>query len=246
MLSAIRDYWRGRRAIRALQATPIGAAAVAGIRRTIGDTSQGLGRHASKKFKTELAQRLLQDALEVLSSSEQVLANREKLAAFTVIMAKYQVLVLPPAGDPEPETTGLRGLPGITGELRAHLAALAGKDDELRQLRFSLPDASDDTLYQACLLSYWRAGVAVNVFDDIRRTLGDCHSQAEKDWYRPFLVSMCAWEEHTFRSMIGLPDVLAVDDEFGTMAGLKHSAFLNIVMSGVQYPNLEWQDRYNR
>lgn len=241
MFSSIREWWLGRRALRPLMADPIGAAAVRNIRQALGDTSRGIGRHSSRKFKEEIAQRLLQDLCEILGSGDRVLANREKLATYTLVMAKYQVLVLPPEGDPEPEITGLRGLPGISGELRAHLDSIAGKDEEIRNLRYGIPVQGPDALYTACLLSYWRAGIGANVFDHTRRALGDFHTLDERDWYRPFLASMCAWHEHQFRLAIGLPDVLAEQDESGEMAGLKHSTFLNIVMSGAQHPGLEWE-----
>lgn len=245
MLGKIFDNLRARLALRSLGKNPVYQAAIAAIRETLADDSKGLGKHASQKFKKDLAERLIREVGEVVTAQNPVMANREKLASYVLEMAKYQVLVLPSPNEPEEEVTGLRGRPGITGELRAHLKEIAEKDKDIKELAWSLDNRTPQDLYEACHFKYWVAGFMANVFHCTRIALGDNHPSPEKDWYRPFVAAMCAWEEHNFREVIGLPDVLATQDNYGSIAALKYSTFLDTVMGGAKYPNFEWEDTTN-
>src|SRR5436309_161836 len=166
-----------------------------------------------------------------------------RLPSFTE-MAKYQVLVLPSQSDSEEEITGLRGEPGITGELKAHLQEIAQKDKTIREFAAALDNPSPEELFDACLFKYWVSGFLANLFQSTRVALGDYHPSVDKDWYRPFVAAICAWEEYNFRRAIGLPDVLATQDGLGSMAALKYSIYANIVMSGTKYPNFESEEEY--
>ena len=135
----------------------------------------------------------------------------------------------------------MRGRPGISGELKAHLKEIAEKDKEIRELAWSLDNP--EQLYNACLLRYWTAAFLANGFNRTRIALGDHHPSREKDWFRPFLAAMCAWEEYGYREAIGLPDILATQTGYGIVAGLRYQSFLSIVMSGAQYPNFEWEEQ---
>ena len=250
MLGKVFDHLKARLALRALGKNSVYEAAIVAIRETLASDSKGLGKHASQHFKEELAERLVREVGEVVTARHPVMANREKLASYVLEMAKYQVLILPSAAEPEEDVTGLRGRPGVTGELKAHLKEIAEKDKDIKEIAQeiarSLDNPTAQDLYEACLFKYWVAGSMAHVFHCTRIALGDHHPSPEKDWYRPFVAAMCAWEEQNFREVIGLPDVLASQDVYGPIASLKYSTFLNFVMSGAKHPNLEWEQHYKR
>ncbi|MBZ5515488.1 MAG: hypothetical protein LAN62_11755 [Acidobacteriia bacterium] len=244
MLGRLVNNLRARLAIRTLDKNPVYRAAVKAIRETLADDSKGLGKCASQMFKEELAERLIREAGEVVMARDSIMANREKLASYVLEMAAYQVLILASPMEEEEDVTGLRGRPGITGELKPHLQEIAEKDKDIKELASSLDNPTPQDLYEVCLYKYWVVGFMAGVFNCIRIALGDYHSSAEKDWYRPFVAAMCAWEEHKYREAIGLPDVLGSQDDYGSMAALKYSTFFNIVMTGAKYPNLEWEEHF--
>ena len=246
MLRTLFDQLKARRALKALGKNPVYQAAITAIRETLANDSKGLGKHASQHFKEELAERLIREVGEVVTARDPVIANRENLASYVLEMAKYQALILPSLTETEEDITGLRGRPGVTGELKAHLKNIAEKDNDIKKLAWSLGNPTSQDLYQACLFKYSVAGFMAHVFHCTRIALGDSHPSPEKDWYRPFVAAMCAWEEHNFRKAIGLPDVLASQDSYGPTAALKYSTFLNTVMNGAKYPNLEWEEHYKR
>ncbi len=174
-----------------------------------------------------------------------VMANREKLASYVLPLAKYQVLVLPSPGEPEEEVTGLRGKHGITGELKAHIGEIAEKDKDIKELAWSLNNPTPQRLYEACVFRCMVFAFQANLFHCTRIALGDYHPLPEKDWYRPFVAARCAWEECQFRKAIGLPDVLANQDELGSIAtAAKYASFLSFVVSDAKYPNLEWEEHF--
>jgi hypothetical protein len=245
MLSRIFDKLRALWGIRALQKHPVYQAAMFAIQKEIYGDSRA-AKELPHDQKEALVERALRDVGEVIDAPNPVMANREKFASSVLEMSKYLVLVLPSPDEPEKDVTGFRGRPGITGELRSHLLEIAEKDTNIRELARILGSPTFQDLHDACLSSYWVAGFMGNLFNTTRIALGDYHTSPEKDWYRPFVAAMCAWEEFQYREAIGLPDVLATQDEYGDLAAVKYSTFLDIVMSGATYPNLEWEKRYKR
>lgn len=238
MLGTLVDYVKAFFAVRALENHPVYAAAIRHIRETFADQSKGLGKYATQKFRDDLVQRLLREVGEVVTAPNPVMANREKLASYVLGLAKYQVLILPAPTEPEEETTGFRGKPGITGELKAHLKEIAEKDKDIKEFAWSLGSPTSQQLYEACVFKCIVFGFEANLFHCTRIALGDHHPSLEKDWYRPFVDAMCAWEEYNLRKLIGLPGVLA------PIAAIKYFTFLNIVMGGAKYPNFEWEEHY--
>ncbi len=231
-------------AVRTLERHPVYLSAIRHIRETFSDDSKGLGKYATQQFRDDLVRRLLAEVGEVVTAQDPVMANREKLASYVLPLAKYQVLVLPSPGEPEQDVTGLRGKHGITGELKAHVAKIAEKDKDIKELAWSLNNPTPQQLYEACVFRCWVFGFQANLFHCTRIALGDYHPSQEKDWYRPFLEARCAWEEAQFRKAIGLPDVLD-QDELGSIAtAAKYASFLSFVVNGAKYPNLAWEEHF--
>jgi len=239
MLGNLFKRLRGWLAVKALEKNPVYGMVFTTIRDTLTDPSKGLGKYADQEFKQELTEQILKEVAEVVSTQNPVMANRKKLADYVLKMAKYQVLILPAPNEPEEEVSGLRGKPGITGEIKAHLKEIAEKDEEIKELAWSLDTPTVQDIYEACVVRYWVAVFKAAVFHSIRLALGDYHPTPEKDWYRPFVAAMCAWEEYNYREKIGLPDISPI-------AALKYLSFFHVVMSGAKYPNFEWEEHYKR
>jgi len=244
-LGKILDHVRAFYAVRAQEKHPVYHAAIRHIRETFSDDSKGIGKHATQKFREDLALRLLREVGEVITAPYPVMANREKLASYVLGLAKFQVLILPAPNEPEQETTGFRGKPGITGELKAHLKEIAEKDKDIKEFAWSLGSPTLQQLYEACVFNCIVLGFEANLFHCTRIALGDHHPSPEKDWYRPFVDAMCAWEEHQFRKVIGLPAVLGNQDELGfATVALQYASFLRFVTSGAKYPNFAWEEHF--
>jgi hypothetical protein len=247
MLKGLIESFKARKMARDLNSHPIYGIALAMLRSTFDNKSEGLGKHASETTKQTILAQILGEVQKVLSAPNPVMANRERLTGCAISFAKWQVLVLPPVSEEPADPTGLRGKPGITGELKAHVGELAKIDKDLKELSFELgDDVTEVDLRDAVLMRYWRAVNDLNIWNAIRIKLGDCHADHAKDWFHPFLASMCAREEHDYRQHLGLPDALAAQDGFGDIAALKHATFMNFVMDGSRYPNHDWEEHYKR
>lgn len=244
MIGKFIEKWKMLKAVKAIQKEPIYLAAVQAGQTYLTDESQGIGKYASKELKQKLAEEIMGEVNEVILAPNQLMANREKLAAYTLQMAKYQVLIFPGKNEDEDDTTGLRDKPEITGELKSHFKKIAEEDKDIKELACILEDPSDKEIYEACLFRYWLFHLKAHVFQTIRMALNDTHHDPEKDWYREFVAAMCAWEEYNYRKLIGLPDVLEKDDDIGSLEVLKYSTFMDIVLSGAKYPNFEWKETY--
>ena len=77
-----------------------------------------------------LARQFYLEINSVCNAADPLMVGREKLAGTMLRFALYQVLTIPSA--PAEDSSGLRGLPGISGEFRPHLDVLAQKNISLR------------------------------------------------------------------------------------------------------------------
>jgi hypothetical protein len=199
----------------------------------------------SGQFVKDQAVEMMKEVIEVASSPDPRLANRERLAGAVLQMAQLQVLVIDPP--PAPDPTGLRGQPGITGELQERLLELAQKDKRLRKFMhgFDTPKRLDD-VWNPVLLQYRTTWALAQVFCTLRLAFDDVNKAEGKDWFMPFLAAQCAWEEHQYRKSLGMPPALKGSGVFSAEAtALFMGLFQKLVRQGVQYPDLEWRDRLN-
>lgn len=236
-----------RFALRALKKGPVYRAAIDEIRGTLANKSTCLGKIMSQSQKDDLAAQIISEVIAVVTAPDPIMANRERLVNYVLQLAKFLVLVLAPLSDEEEDVTGLRGRPGITGELRAYIPELAQKDEFLKEhLWAHLDNPTSQDIDDLCDAQYQLFHFMTTVFNRTRVALGDHHPSPEKDWYRPFVAAMCACEEHNYRKAIGLPDILAQQDNWADLAALTYLTFAKIVMSDAKYPNFEWEERYKR
>jgi hypothetical protein len=245
MLQALRDRLQARKTLQALERHPTYSVAIGYLRDTLNDISQGLGQYADQETKGVITSQMINEVTKIITSPDPIAANRHEVCNMVIDMARWQVLVLPPASEQPNDPTKLRGRPGITGELYSHLEQIAKVDKDVKELACKVGCEGLDELKDTILLRYWRAVLNANVINRVRIQLGDCHSISEKDWFRPFVEAMCAVEEARYRKQLGLPDVLTQSDSYGDIAPLKYSTFMNFVLDpACKFPNLAWEDHY--
>lgn len=189
--------------------------------------------------RNELARELFLEINRICNASNPVSACRERLAACMQTHAAYQVLVIPPA--PEHDASGLRGQPGVSGELRQHLVEIYTKNDELRAAMFGRAQTEEfadllPVLQRLFLESEW----LLRTLNATRIALGD-RPQGE-DWYAAFLHATCARQEHAFRWELELPAAFAED--MAREASTAYAVFTDIVLSGASDPAREWREYY--
>ena len=213
-------------------------------RRAIEDywtTNQEVTKDFSKELVKRQAAAMMTEVIRIALSPDPRMANRERLSLCVIEYAQFQVLVLGPS--PEPDPTGLRGQPGITGELKGRLLDLARADTRLKEFLHPLPTLENwDDVWNPVFLRYRLCWAWTHVFADLRRAFQDVNPAEDKDWFNPYVAAMCAWEEHQYRESLGMPPVLDDTDLSAGWTALKMSFFMNLVMDGVQYPDLEWRN----
>jgi len=162
---------------------------------------------------------------------------RQKLAMTMLRFALYQVLMIPP--EPENDISGLRGYPGISGELTSRLETLAKKSialgTDIHDSQFFSEEADLWTIVQT---EYWKTCWMLETLNVVRKELGDCLD--ENDWYRPFMHSACANQENLYRIDLEMPS--AFDQAIAREAPAAYSIFTDIVVSGAADPLAEWRE----
>ena len=160
---------------------------------------------------------------------------REKIGEGVLSYAKFQVLIL---DSKKKDTTGLVGLPGITGKLNKHIVKIADLDEALEEEIHGWEDPSKKNdhkfmhsyLFNKYLIWYWRHAI----FNALRIKTKDYNQNNDKDWGKPFLYSMCAHQEYEFR------EKLKLKQELNPTQILQNSLFLNLVLRGEKYPDLAY------
>lgn len=189
-----------------------------------------------------IRKQLVDEGMAIANSENPVMENRNRLAAAVAETARLQVLVMPP--EPEPDSTGIRGQYGVSGELKAHLLQLATANKDLREWLHGYPNADTlEGIWDAVLARYWIVLARANVLSALRTPLDDCHTDPARDWFKPFLRSQCGRYEHDYRECLGLPSNLAVENIAAMLESMRLALFVNCVIQGARYPDLDWKDR---
>jgi hypothetical protein len=193
----------------------------------------------SARFVKEEADKMMEEVVKIANSSDPRMANREKLTSCVIELAQFQVLVIdpPPTEDP----TGLRGQLGITGELKTHLAELVRKDKSLREFMHGFPAPKDrGDVWNCVLFRYRQVWAWTRVHHTLRFAFDDVNNAEGKDWFQPFIAAMCAWQEHEYRKLLGMPPALEGDAD---KEAVKMNLFMEFVLEGARFPDLEWRER---
>lgn len=199
-------------------------------------------KKVTKEIVDSVAESMMKDVIRVGTSTDPRMANREALTDSVIEYAKLQVLIIEPP--PTPDVTGLRGKPGITGELKAHLLELVEKDKGLQEFLHEYDGPKDMNNLRILMVNRtYILWTWTQVFSQMREAFDDLNYVKDKDWVAPFIAAWCAWEEYNYRELLGMPQVLGNDSFSAFIHASRMSCFLDIIMSGVQHPDLEWQRR---
>jgi hypothetical protein len=187
--------------------------------------------------RSELARALYLDINRICNSADPETMCRDEIVRAVLELACYQVLVIPPP--PEEDPTGLRGQPGVTGELRPGLVELSVKDDDLRSAIYGETDSREfDELFAVIERRYWEARWIAETLNATRIALAD--GAGETDWYPAFVHAACVSREHKYRWGLELPP--AFDESIARQAANAYAVFTDIVVSGSNDPVREWRE----
>ena len=192
--------------------------------------------YITEETRADLGRHLYLEINAICNAAEPVLACRDKLATTMLKFASYQVLVIPPV--PEEDSSGLRGQPGITGQLKEQLMQLVQKNNALRSELYEATDArSYEALWEVLQRSYWSSYWFLATYNAARIELKDVEKGS--DWYKTFMHAACANQEYLYRWELKMPPAFAED--VARAASTAYSVFTDIVLSGEQNPVTEWR-----
>jgi hypothetical protein len=236
LISNLLRNWKNRKAANSLAHAHAVKLAEDSVRKVWIDHESSKG--FSQKEIDDLANAMTKEAMEVLSSSNPYMVNRVRLAASVQDLAQYLVLVMDPA--PAADVTGFRGSE-VTGELKSRLEKLSRIKSYLKI--WTNNDKSAVSGYEdLCNLVLARYQVSLarsGLLQSLSLALEG--NPARPDWFRPFIHSMCANQEHHFRLDLKMPSVLDPDADRASLIASQHSLFFNLVRHGLDDPLEAWQ-----
>lgn len=189
-----------------------------------------------------IREQFVQEGLAISNSENPLMENRQRLAHAVAECARLQVLVMPPP--PESDRTGIRGKWGVSGQLQERLLDLATANKDLREWLYGFADMDTwDAVWSVVLTRYWIVLARANLLSALRQPLDDRHPVPGKDWYKPFLEAQCGRYEHEFRESLGMRSNLEAEGFVATIQCMKLALFVNCVIQGAKYPDLDWRYR---
>lgn len=192
-----------------------------------------------KRRAEHLAREYFLEINQVCGSREPVKLLREKLATQMLRFAMYQVLMIPPA--PEPDPFGMRGLPGITGELAARREQLVDRDIALGSSIHEVDEFDENTdIDRLVSIEFWRHFWNLETLNAARIYYGD---STPEDWFEAFRFAACANQENIYRLDLDLPS--AFEHRIALTAPTAYAIFTDIVIAGAEDPLSEWRDYHS-
>ena len=158
----------------------------------------------SDQFVKRIAEKMREEVVKVATSPNPRMANRERLTSGVIELVQFQVLIIdpPPAEDP----TVLRGQPGITGELKAHLLELLEKDKGLMEFMHAFPTPKNaEDAWNTVWGRYRIVAAWAHLYRMLRFAFDDVNHAEGKDWFNPFVAAECAWQEYQYRELLSMP-----------------------------------------
>lgn len=200
----------------------------------------------SKNYMPKIAEQMMQIVIGVATAQDPRMANRQRLVDVVAELAVFEILTLPPP--PAPDSTGLRGKPGITGELRQRLPEIAHKDQSLRDFFFSaggVEKLSPDDLQNSITMRRYVLHSWSQLHQTLRMAWRDASPEEPlADWYRPLVENMCAFKEHHFRQLLGMEPALGKSGRSPDLEALARSTLMNFVLEGATDPLTKWKEYY--
>jgi hypothetical protein len=196
-------------------------------------------------FVADIAKQMMQIVIGIATAQDPRMANRERLVNTVLELARFEVLLLNPP--PQSDATGLRGKPGITGELKQRIAELARKDKRLRDLFVSaggVEGLPPDELRSGITARYLVLRGWSGMHQIIRMAWHDVAPEPLTDWYRPLVENACACEEQKARELLGIESSLGGRGRDADIEALARGTFMNFVLAGEADPVSEWREHY--
>lgn len=235
LLDSIRRLLTPRTAVREFRDNPVLKAGVSSASEIYSRTP--LSELIDAPTQSALSRQLYLDLNDVCNASAPIARCRDKLVETMLSFAPFQVVMIPPP--PATDDSGLRDLPGITGELRPRIDELIETDTDLRtEIGARESDDGPDSVHQALRRSYWETYWFLESFNAVRIRLGDMPDRG--DWYRPFMHAACVHQEDIFRRELELPP--AFDEDVAQIVVTAFSIYTDVVVSGAEDPDREWHD----
>jgi len=235
VLARLRKIFTGKTAVEANRDNPLLRAVVS--KSAVIYDQIPLRDHITEETRIEMGRQLFLEINGICNAASPFMACRDKLASTMLKFASYQVLVIPPA--PEEDPSGLRGQPGVTGELKEQVARIARKNDGLSaEMREETESGSAAAVWEVVQRSYWKWSWYLATFDAVRHELLDV--AGDSDWYEPFKHAACANQEHMYRWELEMTP--AFDEDVARLAATAYSIFTDIVLSGEENPAAAWHD----
>jgi hypothetical protein len=194
-----------------------------------------LGSH-SGEFQKQLSNEMYESARLIYSADNPFGQCRQKLSAYVVNFASWQVLCLKRADIGSEDE--FRSSPYISGRLFLHIRDCAKYSTELAEFLSRNNDAADEgliTLANARTCAFLYLMSCMNI---VRRDVDDfarAKFGAKADWFDPFVRSMLIWKEDDYRRKAGLPTLLPSE------LAWRHATFLTYVSEGVDDPLSHWE-----
>jgi len=233
LLDKLRRMLTPRTAAREMRDNPVLKASVSCAAEIYGQTP--LAELIDEQTQSALSRRLYLDLSEICNAREPRTRCRDKLVETMLRFAPFQVVMIPPP--PTTDDSGLRELPGITGELQPRIEDLIEADTDLRtELEAYTEDQDTDATRHALRRSYWESYWFLESFNAARIQLGDTLDPG--DWYRPFMHAACVTQEDLFRRELDLPPAFEAD--IAQVVVTAFSIYTDVVVSGADDPEREW------
>lgn len=232
MLDTLLRKYNERKAIKAWNKSTLGQALALQAREYFYGEIRSLSG-MSEKAKQKIIGDFYSKVFAIDQAANPFLQLRENIASYVIEFAKLQVLCLTPE---EKADQFYSDCPYISGELRPHIRQLSDHNEELKQLKWSHENLTDEELIAFCnsrsaVLLYY-----VNGMNMVRVDRGD--NGDPKDWFKPFFRSMLIYEEDLCRGQINLPPLLP-----NSLDALRHSVFMNEVVNGAANPLYTWETK---
>lgn len=209
------------------------------------ETGQRLVRHSEKYFgpegiwkdfstdgKQKIVGWLLERVFGVYRAADPFSAMRLELAAMTSCHAEMVILLRSPVN-----TSDTRY---VSGELHNYLRSCAPHCKEIAEELWRSPGQSDEELYEYVRQRSIYYNFVLNGINQLRYDFDDFAGGADRDWLRPFSLSMMIWHEQLYRSNIGLPTLF----EDKVAKAIPHSDFFTLVHNGERNPLFEWESKW--
>ena len=192
-------------------------------------------------FVQEVAGDIRERGLEILSSANPLMKNREALVEAAIAMTTLDVLVLDKNLSP---SNPLLRQPAISGELKPYIFDLWKVDERLRELIEPVTKTernSWDDVWNPILFKYRICWAKLNIYNMLRAAVGDGDPSSKDDWLLTLILCLEIQAEDNARDKLNMPRLLDVDHSTAGLIGVIVASIWHRVMEGHDRPDVVWR-----